>query len=84
MGTYLARVEVRLKPGYSDPEGETTKESLVNLRYRVKRVGVGKIYEIELDAPSIEEARKQVEEMCWRLLANPVKDDYKLEVREVK
>jgi len=81
---YIARVEVSLKPGHSDPEGETTKESLVELNYPVKRVKVSKVYEVSLEASSLEEAKKQVEEMCRRLLANPVKDNYTFHIEEAE
>lgn len=81
---YLSRVEVRLKPGYLDPEGESTKRALQDLRYRVHRVGVVKVYEIELTASSLQEARRLTEEMCRRLLSNPVKDDYSFEVKKVR
>lgn len=80
---YLSRVEVRLKPGYLDPEGESTKRALQDLRYRVHRVGVVKVYEIEFTASSLQEARRLTEEMCRRLLSNPVKDDYSFEVRKL-
>jgi len=79
---YIARVEVSLKPGHSDPEGETTRDSLAELNYPVKEVRVSKVYEILLEASSIEEAKSQVEEMCRRILANPVKDDYKINIEE--
>lgn len=82
--SYHARVEIRLKPGHLDPEGETTKKSLVDLKYGVKRVDVVKVYELDFDAASIEEAKKQMDEMCRKLLANPIKDDYKFEIRETK
>ena len=81
---YIARVEVSLKPGHSDPEGETTKESLLELDYPVREVRVSKAYEVRLEAPSSEQARKQVEEMCRRLLANPVKDNYTFQIEEAK
>ncbi|HKZ94418.1 MAG TPA: phosphoribosylformylglycinamidine synthase subunit PurS [Candidatus Bathyarchaeia archaeon] len=79
---FRARVEVRLKPGHSDPEGETTKQSLVELNYKVSRVGVSKVYEIVFEARNQVEARKTVDEMCKRLLANPVKDSYRFEIEE--
>lgn len=79
---YIARVEVRLKPGHSDPEGETTRASLAELNYPVEEVRVSKVYEIVLEAESREEAERQVEEMCRRLLANPVKDDYEISIEE--
>jgi len=81
---YQAKVEVGLKPGHSDPEGETTKQALKELRYAVKSVGVSKVYEIALEAKSFAEAKRLVDEMCRRLLANPVKDNYRFEIEEMK
>jgi phosphoribosylformylglycinamidine synthase PurS subunit len=81
---YQAKVEVRLKPGHSDPEGETVAEALKNLKYQVETVKVSKVYRIMLDADSEEEAEKHVDEMCRRLLANPTKDDYSFTVEEVR
>jgi len=81
---FLAKVEVSLKPGHSDPEGETTMDSLIELNYPVKTVQVSKVYQIRLEASSLREAEKKVEEMCRRLLANPVKDNYSIRVEEVR
>ncbi|RLI04223.1 phosphoribosylformylglycinamidine synthase [Candidatus Bathyarchaeota archaeon] len=81
---YIAKVEVSLKPGHSDPEGETTRASLVELNYPVEDVRVSKVYKILLEAASIEEAKRKVEEMCRRLLANPVKDDYTIKLEEAE
>jgi len=81
---YRAKVEVELKPGHSDPEGETTKQALLELKYPVKSVGVSKVYEILLEARSLAEAKRLVDEMCRRLLANPVKDNYRFEIEEAK
>ncbi len=81
---YRAKIVVGLKPGHSDPEGEMTGQSLRELKYSVKSVSVCKVYEVCFEADSREEAEKQVEEMCRRLLANPTKDDYRFEIEEVK
>jgi len=81
---FVARVEVGLKPGHSDPEGETTRQSLVELKYKAIEVKVSKVYEIRLEASSLDEAKRQVEEMCRRLLANPVKDNYKYWIEEAQ
>ena len=81
---YRAKIEVSLKPGNSDPEGEMTGQSLRELKYSVKSVSVSKVYEVSFEADSTEEAEKQVDEMCRRLLANPTKDDYKFEIGEVE
>ena len=81
---FHARVEVNLKPRHSDPEGETTKQSLSELNYAVHSVNVSKIYELVLEAKNLAEAKRQVDEMCKRLLANPVKDNYHFEIEEIK
>ena len=81
---YRAKVEVGLKLGHSDPEGETTKQSLSELNYPVRSVGVSKVYEIVLEAKSLNEAKKMVDDMSRRLLANPVKDNYHFEVEETE
>jgi phosphoribosylformylglycinamidine synthase len=80
---FHAEIEVALKPGHSDPEGETTRQSLMELHFPVHSVSVSKVYKIELDAEDLTQARKTLEEMCRRLLANPVKDDYSFKIEEV-
>ncbi len=78
---FAARVHITLKRGYSDPEGETATRALRGLGYRVLDVRVGKVYDLTLEAGDEGEARRLVEEMCLRLLANPTKDDYIFELR---
>lgn len=81
---YVVKVEINLKPGLSDPEGETSAESLRDLGFNVSEVSVGKIYYIQLDASSVEEAYKSADEICKKLLVNPVKDNYKIEVELIR
>ncbi|MCK4425002.1 phosphoribosylformylglycinamidine synthase subunit PurS [Candidatus Bathyarchaeota archaeon] len=81
---YRVRIEVRLKPGHSDPEGETTAHLLKELGYSVKTVNVSKVYSVALEAESRAEAEEKAEEMCKRLLANPTKDNYTITVEEEK
>ena len=81
---YYAKIEVSLKPGHSDPEGEMTGQSLRELKYPVKSVNVSKVYEIYFEAKSKQEAEKQVDEMCKKLLANPTKDNYTFQIEETK
>ena len=81
---YRAKVEVSLKPGHTDPEGNTTQHLLRELGYAVSGVGVGKAYTIQLEAASTSEARAKAEEMAKRLLANPTKDNYTITVEEQK
>lgn len=81
---YAAKVEVSLKPGHSNPEGETTARLLIELGYKVTSVDVSKLYTINLDASSLNEAKAKAEEMSKRLLANPTKDNYTISVVESK
>ncbi|MDH5459853.1 MAG: phosphoribosylformylglycinamidine synthase subunit PurS [Candidatus Bathyarchaeota archaeon] len=79
---YRLRIEVRLKPGHSDPEGETTARLLKELGYKVGAVNVSKVYSVVLEAESMREAETKTEEMCKRLLANPTKDNYAIVIEE--
>ena len=81
---YRLRIEVSLKPGHSDPEGETTAHLLKELGYKVDSVSVSKVYTVVLEAQSRNEAKNKAEEMCNRLLANPTKDNYAITIEEKK
>lgn len=70
---FSVEVKVGLKKGVSDPEGANTLKSLELLGFgNLKEVKSLKVYRMEIDAPSEDEARKMVEEMCRKLLTNPV------------
>jgi len=81
---FRAEIKVMLKPGHSDPEGETTARALRELNYLVNGVSVSKVYTIYLEGASRIEARKKADEMCRRILANPTKDDYEIEIRDAE
>jgi phosphoribosylformylglycinamidine synthase len=81
---YRAKIEVSLKPGHSNPEGETTARLLKELGYKVQAVDVSKVYTVTLEASTISEAKAKAEEMSKRLLANPTKDNYTITVEEQK
>jgi phosphoribosylformylglycinamidine synthase len=81
---YRAKIEVSLKPGHSDPEGETAAQLLKELGYAVNAVNVSKVYAIVIEAETRGEAKEKAEEMCKRLLANPTKDNYTIAIEEQK
>ena len=81
---YAAKIDVSLKPGHSNPEGETTARLLIELGYKVEAVDVSKVYTVTLEASSPKEAKAKAEEMSKRLLANPTKDNYTISVVETK
>jgi len=81
---YRLRIEVSLKPGHSDPEGETTARLIRELGYKVETVNVSKVYNVILEAQTRKEVLSKAEEICKRLLANPTKDNYAIAIEEEK
>ena len=81
---YSLRIEVSLKPGHIDPEGETTASLLKELGYQVETVNVSKTYSVSLQARSLKDAEKKAEEICRKLLSNPTKDNYRIAAEEQK
>ena len=77
-----ATVLVRPKPGILDPQGEAVETALEHLGFTVSGARVGKVIDLEVDAPDAAAARTQVEQMCERLLANPLIESYEIEVAE--
>jgi phosphoribosylformylglycinamidine synthase len=81
---YLAKVYITLKPTVNDPQGLTIKGALHNLGFSsVEDVRAGKYIEVRIAEKDIAAARKQVEEMCRKLLANPVIENYRFELEEI-
>lgn len=81
---YLAKIYITLKPTVNDPQGLTIKGALHNLGFtQVASVRMGKYLEIKLKENEQEKAREQVKEMCHKLLANPVIENYSFELQEV-
>jgi phosphoribosylformylglycinamidine synthase len=75
------KIFISFKEGVLDPQGKAVERSLHSLGYEeVRDVRMGKYLEIELEASSREAAEARVREMCDKLLANPVIEDYKFEI----
>lgn len=75
------KIFVSLKSGVLDPQGKAIASSLHSLGYgEVRDVRMGKYLELEIDSPSREAAQSRVKEMCAKLLANPVIEDYRFEI----
>ena len=75
-----ATVLVRPKPGILDAQGEAVESALGHLGFAVSEARVGKIVDLEVDAADEGEARTQVEQMCEKLLANPLIESYEIEL----
>ena len=78
---FRARVQVSLRPSVLDPAGEATRAAAARLGVDgVRRLRIGKAIELELDAADAASARSQLELLSDRLFANPVIEDWSLEM----
>ena len=77
-------IEVRITPraGLLDPEGNAVLGALRTLHFdEVSEARIGRLIRLEVRAASAEEARRRAEDMCRKLLANPVTEDFAIDVR---
>ncbi len=81
MSAFDVIVEVRLRPGIADPQGATIERALPALGFDgVQDVRVGKAIRFTVEAANEAAARRQVDELCQRLLANPVIEDTEVRI----
>ena len=81
---FLARIYVTLKPTVNDPQGETVLAGLKTLGFKSARsVRMSKYLEVRIDELDRQKAEAQVREMCDKLLANPVIEEFRYELSEV-
>lgn len=74
-------VHIERRPEIADPEGTTISRSLVDLGYdEVVSVRTGRALHLEVEGDDADAVKERVDEMCQRLLANPVIEDYRIEV----
>jgi phosphoribosylformylglycinamidine synthase subunit PurS len=76
-----ATVLVRPKVGILDPQGEAVESSLRQLGFPVEEARIGRVIDLDLDAASPDAARREIEQMCERLLANPLIESYEIDVQ---
>jgi len=78
---YLAKVYITLKPTVNDPQGLTIKGALHDLGFQnVSSVRAGKYMEIMIEENNLAKAERQLQEMCRKLLANPVIENFRLDL----
>ena len=78
---YLAKIYITLKPTVNDPQGLTIKGALHNLGFtEVTSVRAGKYMEVKIEVDDQNKAQEQVDQMCKKLLANPVIENYRFEI----
>ena len=81
---FLAQVYVTLKPTVNDPQGLTVLGGVKNLGFdTVEDVRVGKFLEVRVAEPDRRRAEQLIEELCQKLLANPVIEEYRYELKDL-
>ncbi len=81
---YLAKIYISLKPTVNDPQGLTIRGALHNLGFtEVTSVRMGKYVEVKIEENEQSRAQEQVNEMCRKLLANPIIENYDFELKEI-
>ena len=81
---YLARIYVTLKPGVSDPAGQTVLAALRRMGHEsAEDARIGKYLELRISSEAIDSATESVDRMCRELLSNPVIEDYRFELQEI-
>ncbi|MEX0874998.1 MAG: phosphoribosylformylglycinamidine synthase subunit PurS [Actinomycetota bacterium] len=80
----VACIDVMLKPGISDVQGQVVERSLPAMGWEnVSGVRVGKHLELVVEGPSLEDLQQQVEQMCERFLANTVIESYSVSLTPI-
>ena len=77
---YNAEVKISLKKGMLNPEASTIERALALLGYEVEKTDTIEIIKFTIDEKNEKLAREEVDDMCQRLLCNPVIHDYKIEI----
>ncbi|MYA60666.1 MAG: phosphoribosylformylglycinamidine synthase subunit PurS [Chloroflexi bacterium] len=78
---FLAHIRVHFKPGVHDPESETINRALNRLGFdQIASLSAGKFFDVRVEADDQEGATRIANEMCERLLANPVIETYSVEI----
>lgn len=81
---YSAKIKVTLRKSILDPQGKAVEHSIQSLGYNnILDTRIGKYVELKINASSEDEAKKITGEVCQKLLANPVMEDYEFEIINV-
>jgi len=76
-----ARIKIMLKNGVLDPQGEAIKHALNNIGFEsVNEVRQGKVIELDIDGSDRSQVRFQIENMCSKMLANTVIENFEIEL----
>ncbi len=81
---YLSKIRITLRPSILDPQGKAVEHAIATLGVSpIKNVRMGKYIELQVQSTSEADARKATEEVCRKLLANPVMEDFVFDIEKI-
>ena len=81
---FLAKIKVTLRTSILDPQGKAVEHAIATMNVgNVKDVRIGKFIELHIEADNMASAKTIAEEVCRKLLANPVMEDYRFELEQI-
>jgi phosphoribosylformylglycinamidine synthase len=81
---FKAQVIIKRRPSILDPQGKAVEKGAQHLGLtNIKNTRIGKFIEFDVLSDNMEEAKKEVNEYCLKLLSNPIMEDYEFELSEI-
>lgn len=81
---FKARVIIKRRPSILDPQGKAVEKGAQHLGLtNIKNTRIGKFIEFDVISDNLEEAKKEVNDYCLKLLSNPIMEDYEFELSEI-
>lgn len=82
---FRAKVIIKRRPSILDPQGKAVEKGAQHLGLtNIRNTRIGKYIEFDVISENREEAEKEVNDYCYKLLANPIMEDYEFTLEEVK
>ncbi len=81
METFKAEIKISLRKGILDVQGKTVEQALHSIEFQdITSVRIGKFVELNIQAESIAKAKSMVEDACKKLIANPIVEDFQIDI----
>lgn len=84
MKKYSAKIYITLRDGILDVQGKTVEHALHSISFdTLSDLKIGKFIRLKAEAENIDDARKLIDEACKQLIANPIIEDYQIDLEEI-
>lgn len=84
MKQFEAKIRIKLRDGILDVQGKTVEQALGSIGYKeISSVRIGKFVELMVEAEDADNAKEKVDKACKELIANPIIEDYFIDINEL-